>query len=364
MKTKFTLFFVLTLAGCLLTVVSCKKTPPSPPEYIVEGNVSESANGKVLYLMDYSLRKNLDSTVVDSGKFVFKGIVDTVRYCRINVDREYANLILEGGKITVDFEKHNASGSPLNQVLSDYNQQKDSLMKLSYQLYTQMKEQEKDPQRLKERLDSANVLWMSVYYQTLDRALDANTNNVIGMIVASDLAMSATTGKMDTVFAKLSSDIVGLQMVQRLKDRNELLKKTAEGMMYTDFTVEQPDGTKKSLSDYVGKGKYVLVDFWASWCGPCRGETPNMKEIYSKYKGDKFEIVGVAVWDKPEDSKKAIEEDKTTWPQILNAQETAQKLYGVNGIPHIMLIGPDGTIVARNLRDKAMIAKVAEVLKQ
>ena len=148
-----------------------------------------------------------------------------------------------------------------------------------------------------------------------------------------------------------------------MNQRLEIWKKTAEGQMFTDFTIEQPDGTKASLSDYVGKGKYVLVDFWASWCGPCRGEIPNIKELYDKYHAKGLDVLGVAVWDKPEDTQAAIKELGIVWPQIINAQQIPTELYGIQGIPHIILFAPDGTIAARDLRDEAMKEKVAEVMK-
>ena len=117
------------------------------------------------------------------------------------------------------------------------------------------------------------------------------------------------------------------------------------------------------LSDYVGKGKYVLVDFWASWCGPCRAEIPNLIKVYNQYKGKKFEVLGVATWDEPDDTKKAIEELKIPYPQMLNAQKAGSNAYGITGIPQIILFGPDGTIVKRNLRGDAIEKTVAEVLK-
>ncbi|EXG77673.1 thiol-disulfide isomerase-like thioredoxin [Xylanibacter oryzae DSM 17970] len=140
-------------------------------------------------------------------------------------------------------------------------------------------------------------------------------------------------------------------------------KQTGEGVMFKDFTVEYEGKTQK-LSDYVGKGKYVLVDFWASWCGPCRGEIPNIINVYNKYKGDKFEVLGVATWDKPEDTKKAIQELGIAYPQIYNAQNVGSDAYGISGIPEIILFGPDGKILKRGLRGEMIGDTVKQYLSE
>jgi thiol-disulfide isomerase/thioredoxin len=134
-------------------------------------------------------------------------------------------------------------------------------------------------------------------------------------------------------------------------------------MMFTDFEVEY-EGKIQKLSDYVGKGKYVLVDFWASWCGPCKRAMPGLKELYAKYKGDKFEILGVATWDEPAATLKAIEDLQLPWPQIMNAQRIGSDAYGVHGIPQIILFAPDGKIVARDLHGEELKAAVDKAMQQ
>lgn len=137
---------------------------------------------------------------------------------------------------------------------------------------------------------------------------------------------------------------------------------TGAGTMFVDFKAEY-EGKTTSLSDYVGKGKYVLVDFWASWCSPCRKEIPNIIKVWEKYKGEKFEVLGVATWDKPEATIKAIEQLGIKYPQMLNAQTAGSEAYGIEGIPEIILFSPDGTIVARGLRGDKIESTVEEVLK-
>ena len=176
----------------------------------------------------------------------------------------------------------------------------------------------------------------------------------------------------------MCSDFIGLTNLQERLDKcgdvvkNAIRKvipqekfdkaaKTAPGKMFTDFEAEY-NGQVQKLSDYVGKGKYVLVDFWASWCGPCRGEIPTIIELYDKYAGDNFEVLGVATWDQPDDTKKAMEELGIKYPQIMNAQKAGSDAYNIEGIPEIILFAPDGTIVKRGLRGEEMVKAVEQAL--
>lgn len=135
---------------------------------------------------------------------------------------------------------------------------------------------------------------------------------------------------------------------------------TSVGSMFVDFAVEYEGKTTK-LSDYVGNGQYVLVDFWASWCGPCRAEIPNLIAAYNKYKGQGLQVLGIAAWDKPEATLKAIEEEKIPYPQIINSQRIATDLYGIRGIPEIILFAPDGKILKRGLRGENIEKELKKV---
>ena len=165
--------------------------------------------------------------------------------------------------------------------------------------------------------------------------------------------------------------------VKRVAEGLEAKINTMAGKPFVDVTVdhvlgENPDGSlaieKRSLSDYVGKGKYVLVDFWSPWCPPCKAELPNIVNVYNKYHGDNFDVLSVAVWEESRGMnwKNTIDTAAVygiTWNQINNGHQEPAALYGIEGIPHVILFGPDGSIVKRDLRGKALEEAVAAIAR-
>ena len=175
--------------------------------------------------------------------------------------------------------------------------------------------------------------------------------------------------------ALLSDEFKEEPFVKMVADGLDTKIATKEGQPFVDFTVEHvldenPDGTlvteQRKLSDYVGKGKYILVDFWSPWCPPCKAELPNIVNVYNKYHGDKFDILSVAVWEESrgmnwKDTRDTAVVYGITWNQMNNGHQEPAALYGIEGIPHVILFGPDGTIVKRELRGKALEEAVAAI---
>lgn len=144
------------------------------------------------------------------------------------------------------------------------------------------------------------------------------------------------------------------------------LEKRHPGLQYKELTMQDMNGKTVKLSDWAGKGKYVLVDFWASWCGPCRMEMPNVVKAYNDFKDKNFEVVGVSFDQKKDAWTAAVKQLGMTWPQMSDLkgwQSAAHDVYGINSIPANILLDPKGKIIATDLRGENLQKELAKVLK-
>ena len=179
-----------------------------------------------------------------------------------------------------------------------------------------------------------------------------NKTNGIGLMAFSELIYEyETIEDIDKALEGAGDFIKNSDKVSSIKDDLKAQHKSAEGMMFLDFKGEKADGTASSLSEYVGKGKWVLVDFWASWCNPCKREIPNLIAVSNKYGGKDLMVLGLPVWDKRPDTDKTIKKLGIEYTQLyVGDDRSSTDIYGINGIPHIILFAPDGTIAKRGLR--------------
>ena len=181
------------------------------------------------------------------------------------------------------------------------------------------------------------------------RVISANRDNAVGYMALFFLTnFGNTDAKTRFELANtLSANMLAEPRTAKLKKAIEAVYNTSVGMKFQDFEGVDIVGGTVRLSDYAGKGKYILLDFWSTSCGPCRRAFPHIRDLYEKLGGDRFDVVGVPVWEKVGLSKETIKENNLTWRNILGTEESAADLYGVTFVPTYLLIAPDGTIIVR-----------------
>ncbi len=181
------------------------------------------------------------------------------------------------------------------------------------------------------------------------RVISANRDNAVGYMALFFLTnFGNTDAKTRYELANtLSANMLAEPRAAKLKKDIEAVYNTSVGMKFQDFKGVDAAGNTVRLSDYAGKGKYILLDFWSTSCGPCRRAFPHIRDLYEELGGDRLDVVGVPVWEEIGLSKKTIKENDLTWRNILGTEESAADLYGVTFVPTYLLLAPDGTIIVR-----------------
>jgi peroxiredoxin len=231
--------------------------------------------------------------------------------------------------------------------------------------------------RAKTQEERENKQYMETVYQRSEaieqemealsrKFVDENPNSYVALnTFRSILGYDIDPATAEPVFNKFSAELKATGLGERIAIAIQGAKKSQVGTMASDFTQNNPEGKPVKLSDF--KGKYVLVDFWASWCGPCRQENPNVVKAYNRFKDKNFTVLGVSL-DKPGGKDawvQAIKDDGLTWSHVSDLNyfdNAASKMYGIQAIPFNFLLDPTGKIIARNLREEALQTTLAELL--
>jgi len=328
--------------SALLLALAAVSVAASADPYKVTVPLGKDYDGAMAYIVNFDTGENVDSVLVADGVALFAGQMDEPYTARVTVDgQRYAQFIMESGSISFSTQPRRAFGSQLNDRM---NALEDSVSSL-YGQYRQTAD------------TVAQKAMYDKYMALLQHEMEENIDNPIGYQLFIEQAVGMSGDELDAAVKKYPG-LSGYRRVAKLQEAVRRRSATGVGQKYADFEVNG-----QRLSDYVGRdGHYLLVDFWASWCGPCIRQTVVLKELYNKYKDKGLDVLGVAVWDKPDDTRAAITRHELPWPCIIGAGTIPTDLYGISGIPCIMLIGPDGTILSRDKQDDELRADVARYL--
>lgn len=354
-------------------------------DFNVKGKFGATTSASKAYMIyNEGGQRVIDSAEIKSGSFDFNGAVQEPIQAIVVVDHEGTGLqgisspdmisiYLEKGTILIDakdsLSNASLSGTPLNKDLQKLNLSLKETNKKMQSIMTTYRAAS-DEQRSSE--DFNNKI-QDEYEKASDEAkalkfkfIRENPNSLVSLMTIIEVAQPVLdAAEIDPLLTSLSSELREKPQAQALAEQLEVAKKVSIGAIAPEFTQNDTAGNPVSLASF--RGKYVLLDFWASWCGPCRQENPNIVAAYNEYKDKNFTVLGISL-DRPNDREKwlkAIADDKLAWTQVSDLkfwENEVARQYGIRSIPQSYLLDPEGRIVATNLRGQALHEKLAELL--
>jgi peroxiredoxin len=354
-------------------------------KFVVQGSLPSKFK-KYNVLLVWNNGNSYEEGKLANGKFIVTGEIDEPVFATLSIEeanpikgkrfnpvefeRNNLNLFLDEGTITVTSSTYlSAAVVKGSTVVNDYQQYNGQIQPLVLQerklneLYSSYKKKKNE-----KKADSVVNLFDQLddqYYKADSLFVKDHPASPISLYFTQKaLGEEMDAAKAGPLFALLSVALQQSEKGKSIAQDIETGKKSMIGTTAADFTQPDADGKNISLSSF--RGKYVLVDFWASWCIPCRAESPALVKAYEQFKAKNFEIFSVSIDEKKDKWLKAVKDDKYTWPQVSELkgwESRAASMYGISAIPFNFLIDPNGVIIARNLRGEKLAKKLEELLK-
>ncbi len=374
MRKLFNSIGIFALA--LMLFASCSNQKKNVNGFSVAINISnlKPATQVVLQKRDNGTWVKLDSVTLKDGKGAITGEIKSPElyylfFKRFNV---YIPLWLENSDITVtagmtSLRNPVIKGSKTQDAFDAFRDSTKNFQETEAKLEHQYGAARAAKQE--EKMKAAETQYEQAEGQRINYVIGyvlRHNKSVVSPYLIMRNSVALTLGQLDSVTSRFDSTLAQNEYVKLLKERVTILKRVAPGQHFTDFTLNDTTGKPVSLSSVVKDHKYTLVDFWASWCGPCRAENPNVVATFKKYHKKGFTVFGVSFDREHKNWVDAIKKDGLDWTQVSDLkfwQSTAGKLYGVRSIPHNVLINKEGTIIAQDLRGPALQAKLKTLLK-
>jgi peroxiredoxin len=381
---------IVFLIALSLSILSCSKVKKG--EFLISGEAKGIPNGKMVFIKtqnEVGLVLNVDSTKVKDGKFEFKGKVKEPSIFALYVKdiQQPVPFIMESGEIVIKVDKDSIfkskiSGTDSNDSFQEFNDKTNAINKrlVDYQnknIQKLMEAQQKKDNVTIESLKSGYVKIQKEVDDYMNQYPDSNPNSYISLLLVErlfnspDFKYENVKKTFENLKEELRNTTKGKSISDKLKTIEKNMKNPAAAeknnslKLAPDFSAKSPNGTTISLKESLGK--VTIIDFWASWCGPCRKENPNVVALYNEFHSKGLNIIGVSLDDDATKWKDAIAKDKLTWNHVSNLkgfEDPIATLYDVQQIPTTFVLDSKGNIVAKDLRGDELKAKVQELLAQ
>ena len=341
----------------LLSIYSCKNST-----YTIHGLVeSKGLNGKTILIKERINRewKTIDSTTIENQAFTFKGVSDTAKIAYLAYEYPAGKkvrqaFVLENGNISAAVDTSGfivVKGTKQNDLLQTYLADKNSFNKKSEAFYNSNKNKVKTVEQ--ELAFSKEVETLNQEEVSIDKKFATDhVNTLVGTFVFMNSFYGLSLTEKEAIISLMNEDTKEVKRIGEIIADMEIEKKVAVGNTYVDFKLPGINGNTISLSDLIGKTDFVLVDFWASWCGPCMKFLPELQAFYAKHKGANLEILGVSLDDNKEAWISTVAAHKISWKLVSDLKGwkcEGSRAYAVNSIPCTVLIDKSGKIVGKNL---------------
>jgi thiol-disulfide isomerase/thioredoxin len=378
MKHFFTISAVIIffIQGCQ-SPNSQKTIATSDSTYTITGKISGLDTGWIYLLNRQSEPRQFDSVRVNNGIFTFTGKADSPQFCLLGIpnaehEKEYRlGFFVENGQMNISgkkdsIDKASITGSATEDEYQSFlasrkflDDEENNLEKLYDSVKT------KGDKRMTDSLEKIFGQFSDKEKSFIKEYVKKHPASYVSALeVYQNFSYDPDAAQLDSIYNNLALSIQNSHYGKKIKDVLDIAKKLAVGNAAPSFAQNNVSDKPISLASF--KGKYVLVDFWASWCGPCRAENPNVVKVYQKYHPKGFDILGVSLDEKKDKWQEAIKKDNLNWMQVSDLQgwkNSVAVLYGVQGIPMNFLLNRDGKIIAKGLRGDDLEKKLDEVLK-
>lgn len=360
--------FVLILFACCM---GCSGT--NGYHYSLQGNIGGIKYGKAFLLLpDKDKRIVVDSAEIEGGKFELKGYMEEPRQCILQVNRRMFYFFMDGKEMEItcsydELKSDHLKGSPANDLERQYGElMSREINKEKNELLDKYKAAlDAGDQKLSDDVMTQILKLEDKEFEVAKRFIQQHSDNIFSAYIAN-IVKEDSYEEGGELYDLLSDENKNSYFGQQLKRNVDALAVSALGVACPDFQVKDEEGKTVSLNSL--KGDILILDFWASWCGPCRQEMKNLREQYAEFKDRGVQIMSISLDDSIDKWKQACEEEQIPWISTHDENgwknSEIRKLFGIQAIPFIVLLDEDGNIVAKNIRRNLLREKIIELLNK